>query len=503
MTSVATADRVTQSQPEFVKAMTLTDATMLVAGSMIGSGIFIVSADIGRTVGSPFWLLMAWIVTGVITLLGALAYGELAAMYPRAGGQYVFLRESMGPLMGFLYGWTLFIVIQTGTIAAVAVAFGRFLGVLWPAITPDRFGWFPQGDICVSWLGCRDASTQAIQLGLTPQRLIALLSVWVLTWINLRGVREGKMIQTTLTIVKTGALALLILLGITIGRNATALSANFGSGRFMGDVDVTGLFIIAFGTALVGSLFSSDAWNNVTFAAAEVKDAKRNLPRALALGTGLVTLLYILANVSYLSVLPLAGDPNGATVMDRGIQYATQDRVGTAAAEVIFGPTGVVLMAVAILISTFGCNNGLILAGARVYWAMARDGVFFRRAGSLSKHNVPATALVVQAIWTTLLCLTGTYNQLLNYVIFAALVFYVLTTMGLFILRRTRPEAERPYRAIGYPVLPALYIVLAAAVALILLVAERTRTEAVGGLVLVLIGVPVYLLWRKLERAPA
>ena len=503
MTSVATADRVTQSQPEFVKAMTLTDATMLVAGSMIGSGIFIVSADIGRTVGSPFWLLMAWIVTGVITLLGALAYGELAAMYPRAGGQYVFLRESMGPLMGFLYGWTLFIVIQTGTIAAVAVAFGRFLGVLWPAITPDRFGWFPQGDICVSWLGCRDASTQAIQLGLTPQRLIALLSVWVLTWINLRGVREGKMIQTTLTIVKTGALALLILLGITIGRNATALAANFGSGRFMGDVDVTGLFIIAFGTALVGSLFSSDAWNNVTFAAAEVKDAKRNLPRALALGTGLVTLLYILANVSYLSVLPLAGDPNGATVMERGIQYATQDRVGTAAAEVIFGPTGVVLMAVAILISTFGCNNGLILAGARVYWAMARDGVFFRRAGSLSKHNVPATALVVQAIWTTLLCLTGTYNQLLNYVIFAALVFYVLTTIGLFILRRTRPEAERPYRAIGYPVLPALYIVLAAAVALILLVAERTRTEAVGGLVLVLIGVPVYLLWRKLERAPA
>lgn len=423
MTSVATADRVTESQPEFVKAMTLTDATMLVAGSMIGSGIFIVSADIARTVGSPFWLLMAWIVTGVITLLGALAYGELAAMYPRAGGQYVFLRESMGPLMGFLYGWTLFIVIQTGTIAAVAVAFGRFLGVLWPAITPDRFGWFPQGDICVAWLGCRDASTQAIQLGLTPQRLIALLSVWVLTWINLRGVREGKMIQTTLTIVKTGALALLILLGITIGRNAAAISANFGSGRFMGDVDVTGIFVIAFGTALVGSLFSSDAWNNVTFAAAEVKDAKRNLPRALALGTGLVTLLYILANVSYLSVLPLAGDPNGATVMERGIQYATQDRVGTAAAEVIFGPAGVVLMAVAILISTFGCNNGLILAGARVYWAMARDGVFFRRAGALSRHNVPATALVVQAIWTTLLCLTGTYNQLLNYVIFAALVF--------------------------------------------------------------------------------
>ena len=503
MTSVATDDRVTESQSGFVKAMSLTDATMLVAGSMIGSGIFIVSADIGRSVGSPFWLIMAWVVTGVITLLGALAYGELAAMYPRAGGQYVFLRESMGPLMGFLYGWTLFIVIQTGTIAAVAVAFGRFLGVLWPAITPDRFGWFPQGDICVSWLGCRDASTQAIQLGLTPQRLIALISVWVLTWINLRGVREGKIIQTTLTLVKTGALALLILLGLTIGRNATAIAANFGAGRFMGDVDVTSLFVIAFGTALVGSLFSSDAWNNVTFAAAEVKDAKRNLPRALAMGTGLVTLLYIMANFAYLSVLPLQGDANGAGVLERGIQFATQDRVGTAAAEVIFGPAGVVIMAIAILISTFGCNNGLILAGARVYWAMARDGVFFQRAGTLSKHHVPSTALIVQAIWTTLLCLTGTYGQLLNYVIFAALVFYVLTTIGLFILRRTRPDAERPYRAIGYPVLPALYIVLAAAVAIILLVAERTRTEAVGGLVLVLIGVPVYFLWRKLERAPA
>ena len=503
MTSVATADRVTQPQTEFVKAMTLTDATMLVAGIMIGSGIFIVSADIARAVGSPFWLIAVWVVTGVITLLGALAYGELAAMYPRAGGQYVFLRESMGPLMGFLYGWTLFIVIQTGTIAAVAVAFGRFLGVLWPAITPDLYAWFPRADICVSWLGCRDASTQAIELGLTPQRLIALLSVWVLTLVNLRGVREGKIIQTTLTLVKTGALALLILLGLTIGRNATAIAANFGPGNFIGNVDLTGAFVLAFGTALVGSLFSSDAWNNVTFAAAEVKDAKRNLPRALAMGTGLVTILYILANFSYLSTLPLQGDPSGATVIERGMQYATQDRVGTAAAEVIFGPAGVVIMAIAILISTFGCNNGLILAGARVYYAMARDGLFFRRAGVLSTHHVPSTALIVQAIWTTLLCLTGTYGQLLNYVIFAGLVFYALTTLGLFILRRTRPEVERPYRAVGYPVLPALYIVAAVSVAIILLLAERTRTEAVAGLVLVLIGVPVYFLWRKLERAPA
>jgi APA family basic amino acid/polyamine antiporter len=483
---------VTEPQPEFVKAMTLTDATMLVAGSMIGSGIFIVSADIARTVGSPFWLIMAWVLTGVITLLGALAYGELAAMFPRAGGQYVFLRESMGPLVGFLYGWTLFVVIQTGTIAAVAVALGRFLGVLVPSITPDRFAWFPRLDVTTPG--------GLIELGLSPQRLIALVSVWVLTWINIRGVREGKIVQTTFTIAKTGALALLILLGLTIGRNASALAANFGDGRFMGDVDVSGVFVLAFGAALVGSLFSSDAWNNVTFAAAEVHEPKRNLPRALAMGTGLVTLLYIAANFSYLSVLPFHGAADGATVMERGLQYAAQDRVGTAAAEVIFGPVGSVVMAVAILVSVFGCNNGLILAGARVYWAMARDRLFFQRAGTLNVHRVPAVALVAQAIWTSLLCLTGTYGQLLDYVIFAALVFYVLTTIGLFILRAKRPDIERPYRAVGYPVLPALYIALAASVAIILLVADKTRAQALSGLVLVLLGIPVFFLWRRALR---
>src|SRR5688500_6088668 len=411
------------SSGEFVKALSLTDATMLVAGSMIGSGIFIVSADISRTVGSPLWLMLAWLAAGVITMLGALAYGELAAMYPRAGGQYVFLRESMGPLMGFLYGWTLFIVIQTGTIAAVAVAFGRFLGVLWPAITPGRFAWFPQFDV--------STPGGLIEIGLTPQRLIALISVWILTWINLRGVREGKLVQTTLTIVKTGALAALIILGLTIGRNAEAIAANFTGGNFVGDVDVTSVFMIAFGASLVGSLFSSDAWNNVTFAAAEVKNPQRNLPLALLLGTGLVSLLYILANVGYLSTLPLAGAADGATVIDRGIQHATEDRVGTAAAEVIFGPSGTVLMACAILISTFGCNNGLILAGARVYYAMARDGLFFRRVGTLNARAVPSAGLIVQSIWVSLLCLTGTYGQLLNYVVFAAMIFYVLTTVGL------------------------------------------------------------------------
>ncbi len=476
---------------EFVKALTLTDATMLVAGSMIGSGIFIVSADISRTVGSPLWLMLAWLAAGVITILGALAYGELAAMYPRAGGQYVFLRESMGPLMGFLYGWTLFIVIQTGTIAAVAVAFGRFLGVLWPAITPDRFAWFPQFDVTTPG--------GLIEVGLTPQRLIALISVWILTWINLRGVREGKLVQTTLTIVKTGALALLIILGLTVGRNAEAIAANFSAGNFVGTVDVTSVFMIAFGASLVGSLFSSDAWNNVTFAAAEVKNPQRNLPLALLMGTGLVSALYLLANIAYLNVLPLEGAKDAATVLGRGIQFATQDRVGSAAAEVIFGGIGGTIMASAILISTFGCNNGLILSGARVYYAMAKDKLFFKRAGQLNKNHVPAAALVVQAIWTSLLCLTGTYGQLLDYVIFAALIFYALTTVGLFVLRSKRPDAERPYRAIGYPVLPALYIVLALTVAIVLLISDKTRAQAMSGLVLVALGIPVFYLWRKAE----
>lgn len=466
--------------------MTLTDATMLVAGTMIGSGIFIVSADMARSLGSPFWLLVAWVVTGVMTLLGALAYGELAAMYPRAGGQYTFLREAMGPLMGFLYGWTLFVVIQTGTIAAVGVAFGRFLGVLWPAVTPDRFAWFPQFDVITRG--------GVIELGLTPQRLVALVSIWVLTWINLRGVREGKLVQTSLTIVKTGALLALVALGLTIGRNAEAIAANFGSG-FFGTTPAggafTSAFALAFGAALVGSLFSSDSWHGVTSAASEVQDATKNLPRSLLLGTGLVTLLYVLANISYLSVLPF-----------EAIQNAPEDRVGTAVAQGIFGSSGGTLMAIAILISTFGCNNGLILAGSRVYWAMARDGLFFRQAGVLSGNGVPAWALTVQAIWTSVLCLTGTYGQLLDYVIFAALVFYALTTIGLFVLRVKQPEVPRPYKAIGYPVLPALYILSAAAVAAILLVADKTRAQALSGLVVVLLGVPVYFLTLRRGGTP-
>ena len=491
-----------QQHTGFIKAITLTDATMLVAGAMIGSGIFIVSADMGRSVGSPGWLLMAWLLTGVMTCFGALTYGELAAMFPRAGGQYIFLRESFNPLVGFLYGWTLFAVIQTGTIAAVGVAFGKFLGVLMPSVAPDLYGWFPHAAACVSWLGCTDPS-QAIQFGLSSQRLVALMAIGVLTWINLLGVREGKFVQTSLTIVKTGVLFLLMGLGLTIGRNPTALAANFGHGNFWGHVDITGAWVVAFGAAFVGSLFSSDAWNNVTFAAAEVKNPQRNLPLALIMGTGLVTALYFLTNVSYLSVLPFHGDPAGVTSLARGITAATQDRVGTAAMQQMFGAAGGTMMAIGILISTFGCMNGLILAGARVYYAMSRDRLFFKAAGSLSGRGVPAVGLVLQSVWTAILCLSGTYGQLLNYVIFANLVFYVLTSAGLFVLRARRPDAERPYRVIGYPFVPALYLAMAAGVMILILMSPHSRTEAVSGLAIVAIGIPVYFLWRAVEKPTA
>lgn len=486
----------------FIKAITLTDATMLVAGAMIGSGIFIVSADMGRSVGSPGWLLMAWLLTGVMTCFGALTWGELAAMFPKAGGQYVFLREAMSPIVAFLYGWTVFTVIQTGTIAAVGVAFGKFLGVLAPGVSPTLYRWFPHASMCVSWMGCT-APSSAIEFGLSPQRLIALVAVAVLTWVNLLGVREGKFVQTSLTIVKTGVLILLMGLGLTVGRNATALAANFGHGNFWGHVNITGAWVVAFGAAFVGSLFSSDAWNNVTFAAAEVKNPKRNLPLALIMGTGLVTALYFLTNVSYLSVLPFHGDPAGATVLARGLTHATQDRLGTAAMEQMFGSAGGTMMAIGILISTFGCMNGLILAGARVYYAMSRDGLFFKAAGGLSRRGVPAVGLVLQSIWTAALCLSGTYGQLLNYVIFANLVFYVLTSSGLFILRAKRPNAERPYRVLGYPFVPGLYLAMAAGVMILILMSPPSRTEAISGLVIVAIGIPVYYLWRVVEKSPA
>jgi APA family basic amino acid/polyamine antiporter len=500
---------------KFIRGLGLLDSTMLVAGSMIGSGVFIVSADIARLVGAAGWLLVVWAITGALTVVAALTYGELAAMMPRAGGQYVYLREAYSPLWGFLYGWTLFLVIQTGTIAAVAVAFSRFLGVLVPAISST------------SWIVPPIILSRNYAVSLSTQQLIAILIIALLTFVNTRGLQLGKLIQNVFTSAKTLSLLALIVLGIFVGRNADAVSANFtnlwapvGASPIKSDLSfvasVTAAggaigMLIAICVAQVGSLFSADAWNNVTFTAGEVKDPRRNLPLSLALGTGLVITLYLLANVAYLCVLPL-----------ENIKHAADDRVGTAAMAVMFGGAGAAIMAVAIMISTFGCCNGLILAGARVYYAMAQDGLFFKSTGRLNAQHVPAMALVLQGIWTALLVLPRTrlrdpvtnapvldasgaeqygnlYGMLLDYVVFAVLIFYVLTIASVFVLRRTQPQAERPYRAFGYPLLPALYII-AATVILLVLAVYRTQTSW-PGLLLVLAGVPVYLLWRKSRPA--
>jgi len=497
-----------------VKGLGLLDATMIVVGSMIGSGIFIVSADIARQTGSAGGLLMAWVITGVLTVAAALSYGELAAMMPNAGGQYIYLRESYSPLWGFLYGWTLFLVIQTGTIAAVCVGFARFLGVLVPAISPT------------AWIIKPIILSSKYAVSLSWQQLIAILLIVFLTVANTRGLRLGKLIQNIFTSAKTLALLGLILLGIFVGRNAEAVAANFrdlwtphgaqtiepGAGflrsLFPAVSAATGAFglLIAFCVAQVGSLFSADAWNNITFTAGEVKNPRRDVPLSLALGTGLVILLYILANVAYLVTLPLVQ-----------IQQAPDDRVATAALNAILGGGGATIMAVAIMISTFGCANGLILAGARVYYAMARDGLFFKATAKLNDKRVPAMGLVLQGVWTAVLVLPRTriidpgtgverygnlYSDLLDYVVFAVLIFYVLTIAGLFVLRRKRPDAERPYRAFGYPVVPILYIV-AATVIMLALILYKTQTTW-PGLVIVLVGVPVYLLWRgKSEHGPS
>jgi basic amino acid/polyamine antiporter, APA family len=488
----ASASTTTTPPAEFIRGIGPLAAISLVVGSMIGSGIFIVSADIGRQVSAwgPGALLVVWIVTGAMTVTGALAYAELAAMMPKAGGQYVFLREGLSPLAGFLYGWTLFAVIQTGTIAAVAVAFAKFLGILVPAIGPDVF--LPLGQLRLP------GAADAIQLGLSPQRVVAILMIALLTATNTLGVTLGAAIQTVFSVAKIGALAALVVLGLTVFRQPDIAAANFAS--FWGTGDWSVAVIPVIGAAMVGSLFSSDAWNNVTFAAAEVQNPTRNLPRALAIGTGLVSLLYILANVAYLNVLPFAGDPNGTTVLARGLQHAAQDRVGTAAIEVVLGAGAATIMAVAILLSTFCCNNGLILSGPRVYYAMARDRLFFERAGTLHPtYRTPVFGLVTQALWASVLCISGTYNQLLDYVIFAAVVFYFLTTLALFRLRRTHPDLPRPVRAFGYPVLPALYLLANAALMVILLVEKPLFTWP--GLLIVASGIPVYLLWRRGARS--
>jgi APA family basic amino acid/polyamine antiporter len=472
------------------RELRLFDSTMIVIGSMIGSGIFIVSADIARTVGSGGYLLLIWLASGILTLIAALSYGEMAGMFPQAGGQYVYLREGLSPLMAFLYGWTLFLVIQTGSIAAVGVAFARFTGVLVP--------WFSEANVLLEVAGLEISAVQ----------LLAIASIAFLTWINTRGLREGKIIQDTFTFAKTAALAGLILLGITFARNPEAAAANFtnlwdtSAAHFPGPATagpLSGLALLAaLGVASVGSLFALDAWNGSTFTAGETIDPRRTVAKSLALGVGTVALLYMLANVAYMLLLPVTGSPEGTSVMERGIQYATDDRVGTAAASQIFGQAAAVIMAVFIMISTFGCNNGMILTGARVYYAMARDGLFFGSTGQLNRKAVPGVALVVQGIWASVLCLSGKYGDLLDYVIFAVLIFYASTIIGIFVLRRRRPGLERPYRAFGYPVIPALYVIMAFVICLDLLIYKPRYTWP--GMIIVLLGIPVYYFWKKSSR---
>jgi basic amino acid/polyamine antiporter, APA family len=492
----------------FVRAIGLFDGTMIVAGSMIGSGIFIVAADISRQTGSGGGLLLTWILTGLLTIIAALSYGELAALFPHAGGQYVYLREAFSPLWGFLYGWTLFLVIQTGTIAAVAIGFARYLGVLFPSIS------------ATSWIIRPMNFSSRFAISLSVQQLVGVLMILFLTFLNTRGVRLGKWIQNIFTSAKVLALLGLILLCLFVGRNASAIADNFshmwavrgantitpGLGFLRGVLPTVtassgwyGL-LLALAVSQVGSLFSADAWNNIGFTAAEVKNPKRDVALSMAFGTIIVISLYCLANLAYLCALPL-----------KQIQTAPDDRVATLALSAIFGVKGAVLMAVAIIISTFGCNNGLILAGSRVAYAMAKDGLFFQATGKLNGRGVPGTALAYQGVWIVVLILLRTrkpdgsygnlYSNLLDYVVFAALLFYVLTIAGIFVLRRRRPDAERPYKAFGYPLVPLLYIVAATGIMVVLLLYE-TQTAGMG-MVIVLLGLPVYWLWRRRNSARA
>lgn len=449
----------------------MVSATTLVMGSMIGSGIFIVSADVARQVKSPGLLILCWLIGAALTIIAALSYGELAAAMPHAGGQYVYLREAFGKLWGFLYGWTLFTVIQTGTIAAVAVAFAKYTGVFLPSISASNY-----------LIGSG-------RIGLTTQQLLAIGILILLTAINTRGVRTGALVQNIFTFAKVASLLGLVGLGFLLGRNPDAIGANFHD--FWRNASWSWATVALVGSAMVGPLFSSDAWNNVTFTAGEVRNPRRNLPLSLGLGVGIVSTLYIGCNFIYLAVLTLPQ-----------IQAAPEDRVATAVVSAMFGPVATKLMAIAIMISTFGCCNGMIMSGARVYFTMAHDKLFFQRAGRLDPvHHTPVFALAIQCFWTILLTLSGQYNDLLDYVIFAVLLFYILTIGGLFRLRRTRPNLPRPYRAVGYPVLPALYMLAAGVIEVLLLVNKPAFT--VRGLIVVLLGAPVYFLWRRKKEEPS
>jgi len=460
-----------QEDKSFKRSLGLLDATMIVAGSMIGSGIFIVSADITRNVGSAGWLIVVWLITGFMTLTAALSYGELSAMFPKAGGQYVYLKEAYNPLIGFLYGWSFFSVIQTGTIAAVGVAFSKFAGYFFPALEMKdenvlmNLGW----------------------LKIYPAQLVSILLIIFLTWVNTRGVKEGKLIQTTFTVTKLLSLFGLILFGFLLAANKDIWNANWTDAWSMKSISSPGDMVPVLGVAalgaiaasMVGSIFSSDAWNNITFIAGEVKNPQRNIGLSLFLGTLIVTIIYVAANFMYISVLSL-----------NDIAFAPSDRVAVSAANAIFGNIGTYVIAIMIMISTFGCNNGLILAGARVYYSMAKDGLFFKSAGRLNKNAVPEWALWAQCIVAGLLCLSGRYGDLLDMVSFVVVIFYVLTIAGIFILRKTRPDAERPYKAFGYPVLPVIYIFMGLTFCILLIIYKPQFTWP--GLIIVLIGIPLY-----------
>lgn len=477
------------NKTEFKKELGLLNATSLVAGSMIGSGIFIVTAAMARDVGSAAWILVIWLITGLLTMSAALSYGELAGMMPNAGGQYVYIQRAYGKLMSFLYGWTVFSVIQTGVIAAVAVAFANYTAVFIPELDKRLL----------------EVGTYTINL----KQVLAIVSIILLTFINTKGVNSGKKIQLLFTVAKLFALFALIILGLYVGLQTDVFSQNFenmweASKTVLekdGTVTITKLggiaLLGAMGATIINSLFSSDAWNNVTFIAAEIKDPKKNIPRSLFLGTLIVTVIYILANLAYLALLPIGGSPADASVLGKGIMFATDDRVGAAAANIILGNVGVFVMAGLIMISTFGCNSGIILAGGRLFYAMSQDGLFFKQAGELNKNNVPEKALWFQCLWASLLCLSGKYGDLLTYSTFASLLFYILTIYGIFILRKKEPNAERPYRAFGYPFVPILYIVITSLICITLLIYDTKSTGL--GLFIVLLGIPIYYITQKKE----
>jgi APA family basic amino acid/polyamine antiporter len=469
------------------KSLNLFDTTLLVAGSMIGSGIFIVSSDIARSVGSAGWLLIVWILSGLITLLAALSYGELAGMMPQAGGQFVYIKKAFGNLTAFVYGWTVFLVIQTGVIAAVAVAFAKFTGVFIP--------FFEEGNVLF----------QIVNFKVTSAQLLAIAIISILTFINTRGIENGKTIQRIFTSAKLIALFALIIVGIYYGFHTDVFSTNMTHALDAKQVvnsptneflPLSGMALAsAIGVAMIGSLFSSDAWNNVTFIAGEVEKPQRNIPLGLFFGVSMVTIIYVLANVAYLCLLPLDGSADSDSVIGQGIMFAQKDRVGTAALFVVFGDVAKYLMAALIMVSTFGCNNGLILAGSRLFQSMAKEGLFFKKATKLNKYNVPQNALILQGIWASALCLSGSYGDLLDYATFSSLLFYIITIVGLFVLRKKMPDAHRPYKAFGYPFVPALYIVLTSLVCLDLLVYKTFNTGM--GLVIIAIGVPVYFLFKQ------